>query len=68
MWQYGVRDAREDRDLSRAAAERYLLLQALSEARSSAAGEHHQPGRPRLFGRIIGLVRREYLAPRRAAA
>ncbi len=36
---YSLRSVNEDRDLSRAASERYLLLQALSERRSKARAE-----------------------------
>lgn len=50
---YGPRTAKENRDLSRAAAERYLLLQSLSEV---PAAERHPRGR-RLLARLSRAIR-----------
>jgi len=51
MYQPHVRSVLEDRDLSRAANERYLMLQALSERQDPAS----DPGRSRLatFLRVV---------------
>ena len=38
---YGERNAIEDRDLSRAAAERHLMLQALPERAGGRVGRRH---------------------------
>ena len=49
---YSARSVAEDRDLSRAAAERYLMLQALSERQAPAPDS--RPGR---LVTLLGAVR-----------
>jgi hypothetical protein len=51
---YGVRSVIEDRDLSRAASERYLMLQALTDRR--AARDRRNTGWRR--GRLHRLLNR----------
>jgi hypothetical protein len=52
MTYFSLRSVTEDRDLSRAAAERYLMLQALSEPQVAAP----DPGQSRL-ATVLGALR-----------
>lgn len=60
---YGTWDAKEDRDLSRAAAERYLMLQALPEPQPASSYGRVRSGLRRLIAlsapRVTGARRAE---------
>ena len=53
---YGYRSVLEDRDLSRAASERYLMLQALADRQATPARRHRAGSRRKQLRRLLMSV------------